>query len=334
MPPRTNRPHRANHHGRIAALAAGALVIVPMLGASASADTPGAVTPFLDCVALNPVTGDYTAYFGYDNTLPSPEVIAVGDDNQIFPADAFQGQPTYFNTGNYPRVFEVTFDPTLFSSIAWILNNVEVDASASSPACVGAVTAPAELITGTSATITGVVIPDGTDTTYQFEWGTTPSLGQTTPVVDEGSGGDPALVQAQLTDLEPGTPYYYRLDESTGFAPGTGQVLSFTTVAPVAPVVTPLSVTTTTLPGGMVGKAYSATLAATGGTGPYTWSITSGSLPSGLTLNHATGVISGIPARWTAYCTAWITVEVTDSASAKATHRFVIQIAPAPHWGW
>ena len=334
MPPRANRPVLATRRGRIAVLATGTLVIAPLLGVSASADTPGAVTPFLDCVALNPVTGDYTAYFGYDNTLASPEVIAVGDDNQVFPADAFQGQPTYFNTGNYPRVFEVTFDPTLFSSIAWILNNIEVDASASSPACVSAVTAPAELISGTSATITGVVVPDGTDTSYHFEWGTTPSLGETTPLVDEGAGGDPTLVQAQLTGLAPGTPYYYRLDENTGFAPGSGQVLSFTTVAPVAPVVTPLSVTTATLPGGTVGKSYSATLAATGGTAPYKWSIISGSLPAGLTLNRTTGVISGTPNWWAANCTARITVEVTDSASATATHKFVIQIAPAPRWGW
>ncbi len=53
----------------------------------------------------------------------------------------------------------------------------------------------------------------------------------------------------------------------------------------------PLSITTASLPNGTVGVAYAATLAATGGTGPYNWSIVSGSLPSGLTLNLATGAI-------------------------------------------
>jgi len=56
-----------------------------------------------------------------------------------------------------------------------------------------------------------------------------------------------------------------------------------------------LSITTTSLPGGEVGVAYSQTLAATGGTAPFTWSLTSGTLPGGLTLIPSTGVISGTP---------------------------------------
>src|SRR5262249_12498648 len=57
----------------------------------------------------------------------------------------------------------------------------------------------------------------------------------------------------------------------------------------------PLTITTTALPGGVVGAAYSATLAASGGTPPYTWAIASGALPAGLTLAPSSGVISGTP---------------------------------------
>ena len=56
-----------------------------------------------------------------------------------------------------------------------------------------------------------------------------------------------------------------------------------------------LSIVTATLEDGMVGAGYSATLEATGGTAPYTWSVVSGSLPSGLSLS-ATGIINGRPA--------------------------------------
>jgi len=49
------------------------------------------------------------------------------------------------------------------------------------------------------------------------------------------------------------------------------------------------------LTNGMVGKAYTATLTATGGTSPYHYSLTSGALPTGITLNVSTGVISGVP---------------------------------------
>src|SRR5262249_10843973 len=72
----------------------------------------------------------------------------------------------------------------------------------------------------------------------------------------------------------------------------------------------PLTITTTALPGARVGVAYSATLTATGGTPPYTWSIASGTLPAGLTLTSA-GVISGTP---TAIGTSSFTVKVTAGA--------------------
>lgn len=83
--------------------------------------------------------------------------------------------------------------------------------------------------------------------------------------------------------------------------------------------VSSLSVTTASLPVFVVGRAYSATLAASGGTAPYTWSITKGALPAGLSLNPSTGVISGTA---TALCAAnpcQITVQVTDSSGTLAT---------------
>src|ERR1700730_11153068 len=55
------------------------------------------------------------------------------------------------------------------------------------------------------------------------------------------------------------------------------------------------AITTASLSGGTVGAAYSATLQASGGTSPNTWSIGTGSLPAGLSLAGSTGVISGTP---------------------------------------
>ena len=50
------------------------------------------------------------------------------------------------------------------------------------------------------------------------------------------------------------------------------------------------------VPDGNVGKPYSFQLDAWGGTKPYSWSITSGQLPPGISLNRDTGLISGTPA--------------------------------------
>lgn len=81
-------------------------------------------------------------------------------------------------------------------------------------------------------------------------------------------------------------------------------------------MVTPLSISTTTLPGGEVGLAYGQTLAASGGTMPYSWAVTSGTLPAGLSL-AAAGAISGTPT--TAVAGAAVTFTVTDSGSPAQT---------------
>jgi Putative Ig domain len=84
-----------------------------------------------------------------------------------------------------------------------------------------------------------------------------------------------------------------------------------------------LTVSTTSLPNGTMGTIYNATLQATGGIAPYTWSITSGALPGWATLNISTGVISGTP---NATGTSNFTVQVTDSQNTPATATKALSI--------
>ena len=81
------------------------------------------------------------------------------------------------------------------------------------------------------------------------------------------------------------------------------------------PPVNPLSVTTTSLASGQTSTAYSATLSATGGVAPYSWTVKSGTLPAGLSLSTA-GVIAGTP---TAAGAANVTVQVSDSETMPQT---------------
>jgi hypothetical protein len=95
--------------------------------------------------------------------------------------------------------------------------------------------------------------------------------------------------------------------------------------APTAP-----AITTTALPNGTVGAAYSQTLAATG-TAPITWTLDSGTLPAGLTLSSA-GVISGTP---TAAGTATFTVKAANGAGSDTrtltiTVNAASSVAPSP----
>jgi Putative Ig domain len=94
--------------------------------------------------------------------------------------------------------------------------------------------------------------------------------------------------------------------------------------------VTPVSISTATLPSGQVGIAYSATLNATGGTAPYAWSLTNGALPAGLSLSASTGAITGMP---TAAATATpLTFTVKDSSTPASTNsiNLTLTIAPPP----
>jgi YVTN family beta-propeller protein len=90
------------------------------------------------------------------------------------------------------------------------------------------------------------------------------------------------------------------------------------------PASAPLAITTNTLPAAAIGTPYTATLAATGGTAPYRFSVSAGSLPAGLMLNQATGVISGTPA---VPGSADFTAKVTDSANPAMTATKLLSIA-------
>src|SRR5262245_35660931 len=63
---------------------------------------------------------------------------------------------------------------------------------------------------------------------------------------------------------------------------------------PPPPPPPPLIISSSTLTDSFYGEFYSATLQATGGTGIKTWTISSGSLPRGLNLDHSAGIISGV----------------------------------------
>jgi hypothetical protein len=91
-----------------------------------------------------------------------------------------------------------------------------------------------------------------------------------------------------------------------------------------------LGITTASLPGGTVGVAYSAQLQAAGGTPPYTWSVPSGSLPAGLTLDASTGAVSGTPS---VSGLAFFTARATDSSSPPQTADQALAIVVAPSSG-
>ena len=84
-----------------------------------------------------------------------------------------------------------------------------------------------------------------------------------------------------------------------------------------------LVVTTSSLPNGTTGQSYSVLLGASGGLTPYVWSIVSGALPGGLSLNGGTGGIAGTPST---AGTSSFTVQVTDGQAPADTATRALQI--------
>lgn len=87
-----------------------------------------------------------------------------------------------------------------------------------------------------------------------------------------------------------------------------------------------LTVTTSALPAATVGATYSQTLSATGGVQPFTWSVSSGSLPAGLNLDSSSGRISGTPTGPSGTASFMVAVNDAESPTGKATASLSIVV--------
>ena len=103
------------------------------------------------------------------------------------------------------------------------------------------VTLSATSVTATTATLNATVNPNGTDTSADFIYGTDPTLTTgttTTTPQDVGSGSMAVAINAAISGLTGGTPYYFRVSATNTGGTTNGTILSFTTsAAPSAPVV-------------------------------------------------------------------------------------------------
>jgi Putative Ig domain len=147
------------------------------------------------------------------------------------------------------------------------------------------------------------------------------SAGQSTAVmwsVQEGGGG---RVDASGKYTAPGSTGTFHVLATSAANPSRTDTATVTVASSSAP-----TVTSSQLPDGTVGSSYSTTLSVAGGSSPYAWAVTAGSLPAGLTLAPSTGAISGTP---TSAGTSSFTVQVTDSASHVASAGLAITISAA-----
>ncbi|MEU4570245.1 fibronectin type III domain-containing protein [Micromonospora sp. NPDC023956] len=139
--------------------------------------------------------------------------------------------------------------------------------------------------------------------------------------VAQGSRTFPATpTTATITGLTGGTTYTFRVAAINAAGAGPES-------APSSPVTVndPPTLTFPPPPAGKVGVPYHQQLTVNGGTAPFTWSVSAGTLPAGLTLDPVTGLLSGTP---TTAGTFPFTVQVTDSSAGQASQPVTLVIDP------
>ncbi|NDH13257.1 MAG: hypothetical protein EBY13_05130, partial [Actinobacteria bacterium] len=182
----------------------------------------------------------------------------------------------------------------------------------------------ATAVAANSAQLNGLVKAGADTSTVSFFWGTSNTLSSGETVTASQSpviGNVNTQVSYNLSGLTTNTTYYFRVSATNSLGTSYGTIKSF------VPVTTALSIATSSIDSGTVGTSYSFGLTATGGTGTYSsWAHTSGTLPTGLTFNTTTGVISGTPSE-TATARS-LTFSVTDSLSQSATKTLTLTVNP------
>jgi hypothetical protein len=123
-------------------------------------------------------------------------------------------------------------------------------------------------------------------------------------LLDSDGDGIPDAIEVQLGKN-------VNVADSRTFAPGNVGVLPPTAATALANQI-------------ILGRPFTYTLTAAGGTSPYTWNLVTGSLPPGLTLNASTGVISGTPSTVGTYAFTYKTVDAAGGASREVPAQLVV----------
>ncbi len=174
-------------------------------------------------------------------------------------------------------------------------------------------------VPGSTLTINPTSLPDGT-ISAAYSQTLTPSDGTPSYTFSLALGALPAGLSLSSSGTLGGTPtqtgsFNFSVLVRDPFGNTGGQAYSLTINCPT------ITITQTSLPGGIVGTSYSQSLTASGGTASYTFSVTNGALPGGLSLNN--GTLGGM---LTASGTFNFTITATDAYGCSGSRAYSVTI--------
>ncbi|HEX6752606.1 MAG TPA: 6-bladed beta-propeller [Solirubrobacterales bacterium] len=210
-----------------------ALLAFVILPASARAESPGVTTEFANEVTTKAATlrgsvnphGFATTYrfeYGtttsYGTSVPVPDKSGGSGTSGVKVSETISGLKG--NTTYHFRIAAISAEGSSFGKDVTFTTNPIVW------------TYPANEVTLEGATLHGRVNPNGFETTYRFEYGTTTSYGTSAPVPDKniGSGSSEVEVEEEVAGLAPGTTYHFRVVATNAEGTSFGLDETFTTV--------------------------------------------------------------------------------------------------------
>lgn len=244
---------------------------------------------------------------GYQWSVTSgqlPAGLSLGTSNGLI-----SGTPTSSGISNFGVKVSDSSSPTETATATFSMF------VAAPPQAVLPLTITSSTLPGATATQLYISLLSATGGTAPYAWSIT--SGQL-------PGGLSITASTGVISGTPGTSGTFNFTATVKDSGSPAQTASVSgSILVATPGASPLTITTLSLPLGSNGTAYATTLGANGGTPAYTWSISSGNLPAGLTLAAASGVISGTP---TATGTASFTATVSDNGNPVQTKSVAVSI--------
>ncbi len=158
----------------------------------------------------------------YNNQVKAHAASHGAETVDFFNTTIFENTSTLSDDGNHPN--GVGYDA--IAQIWYQEITKEITGEISPPSVV---TEKAASVTATGAALNGSVNPNGAETNYYFEYGLTGSYGTKTSSESTGSGTSPKDVSEQISGLNSGTVYHYRLTANNSEGTSHGNDQTFTT---------------------------------------------------------------------------------------------------------
>ncbi len=293
---------------------------------SGGCSTPASVPPVCPTITLSPSTlPSGTVGVAYSQTIlgsggaaPYSFIITSG----VLPAGltltttgVLAGTPIV--AGSSPVTIRGTDSNGCFQTISYTI--VIAAAPPVPPVCPAITLLPAALPSGVvGVAFTQTITGSGGAAPYSF--------GVTSGILPAGLTLTAAGVLAGTPTVAGSTPITIRGTDANGCFQAVVFTVVIAAAPPVPPVCPAITLLPATLPSGVVGIAYTQTLTGSGGTAPYSFGVTIGVLPAGVTLTSA-GVLAGTP---TAAGSSPVTIRATDANGCFQAVPFTLVIAAAP----